>query len=117
MQPYTGQLQRTLARGQASWADHLTVLAAVQTDAPLTAVATLMDASSGLARYIAVGDLQGSMYLFQPTGELQLHSQAGVGSSAAACLTVMNVVWLGQQHTAACGKHCCLHEQISFVCI
>ncbi|KAK9794686.1 hypothetical protein WJX73_010726 [Symbiochloris irregularis] len=83
LQLYQPQLSRTLAQKQRSWADHMDLLAAVQMDDEVTAAITLPD-NSALARYIALGDASGKIYVFSPMGKLQAEVWTGTQSGVSS---------------------------------
>ena len=58
----------------------MALLAAVRLDHEATAAITVADSPGGLARFVAVGDSGGRIYLIRPTGEVQLDFQAGAPS-------------------------------------
>lgn len=79
LQLYQPHLSRTLAQKQSSWTDHMELLAAVRLDDDVSAAITVPD-NSALARYIALGDASGKLYVFSPSGRLQAEIATGEGT-------------------------------------
>lgn len=76
LQLYQPQLSRTLAQKQSSWTEQMDLLAAVRLDDEVTVAITIPD-NSALARYVALGDASGKLYVFSSSGRLQAEISMG----------------------------------------
>ena len=87
---------RTVARPAPGWADHFTLLAAVQTDAVATAAAALgEEGRGGGALLVAVGDAGGRLYLFSPRGELAAEFATGERTLwPPVCMKSEHMTWM-----------------------
>ena len=73
-----------VAKRREMWGDHLKLLSAVKVDGEVSALMVLpQSGSEGLARYIAVGDTQGRLYIFRPSGDLVIEHDCEVGAVQA----------------------------------
>lgn len=69
---------RTLVCPHLSWSDLYHLDSVIQVDAWVTAMHMLMPTpADGLAAFLAVGDKDGSLYLFQPDGRVALEYNSG----------------------------------------
>jgi len=78
-------LDKTVAKFRAGWFDHMALQSAVKVDSEVSALLVLpQDGGEGLARYIAIGDVEGKVYIFRPQGELIIEFHSGIFSPVTA---------------------------------
>lgn len=75
--PLQYNLSRTIARRHATLSQHYSFLAAVQADAAITAVHSMVERQDGLPCYIVIGDAVGRLYFFAPDGNLLYEHNSG----------------------------------------
>ena len=75
----------TVAKRRETWPDHLQLVSAVKVDGEVSALAVMPQrGENDLARYFAVGDDNGKVYIFRPDGDLVAESDSGTNSSVTA---------------------------------
>lgn len=77
-------LQRVVPTGHMDFADHFSLLSAVQVDDAITAVLPASDVP-GSPNYLVLGDSQGKLYFFEPLGALLKEHDTGA-ASAVTCI-------------------------------
>ena len=82
--PFSSLQQRLVAHGLLRWSDRFQLLAAVHTDAQVTALRPVPAPGSTALHLVAVGDAGGRVYLFNNQGLLKQELSAG-GSMPAGC--------------------------------
>lgn len=90
LMPPRANLQRTLAQRPNQWSDHMSFIAAVSADAPITAATSMPDlpaAGRGIPQHIVLGDAAGRLYIFTPDGHLLYEYSPG---DAAAGVTALS---------------------------
>ncbi|GAQ78037.1 hypothetical protein KFL_000070080 [Klebsormidium nitens] len=113
-----GYQERLVVRPRVAWADHFQLLAAVQVGAQVTCLhAVQQEIEDGLSPYVAVGDSDGALHVFQPTGQLVCEHSSAARSPVTALVSFPKgplETWLVSGHSdGALVLHCLAEADIA----